>query len=193
MKREAYLNELASHLKTLSKSDFEDTMRYFGELFDEAGSEGEEELIASLGDPKIAASDVVGDLLDKKIGAAKTYKDKLGVVWFALLALAAAPVGFILLLVLLAILFAIIALFVAFLISVFAAAVTLFVFCGSFLWECVTHFQTWGIFFFNLGSAFVSLGMAFLILIVGVELSKLMGRSIIRLAQYVYRKVKKND
>lgn len=192
MRREAYLNELASYLKKLSKSDYEDSMRYFGELFDDAGPEGEEELMASLGDPKIAASDVVGDLLDKKIGEATTYKEKVGVVWFALLAIAAAPVGFILLLLLLLILFAIIALFVSFLISIFAVAVTLFVFAGSFLWESLTHFQTWGIFFFNLGGALVSLGAALLVFVVGVELSKLMGRSIVRLAQYVYRKVKKN-
>lgn len=192
MRREAYLNDLSSHLKKLSKSDYKDTMRYFEELFDDAGPEGEADLIASLGDPKIAASDVVGDLLDKKIDAAKTYKDKAGVVWFALLALAAAPVGFIVLLILLLILFALLALFVAFLVSVFAAAVILFVFCGSFLWECLTHFQTWGIFFFNLGGALVSLGAALLVFIIGVELSRLMGRSIVRLAQYVYRKVKKN-
>ena len=45
-------------------------MDYFKELFDDAGSEGEEELIASLGTPKEAAHDVLSDLLDKKVNEA---------------------------------------------------------------------------------------------------------------------------
>ncbi|MGT2753646.1 DUF1700 domain-containing protein [Streptococcus ovis] len=192
MRREAYLIALEGHLKKLSKSDVEDTMRYFRELFDDAGPEGEEELIASLGDPKIAASDVVGDLLDKKIEEAKTYKDKLGVVRFALLAIAAAPVGFIVLLILLLILFTILAFFVAILIAIFGAAVTMLGLCGAFLWESVTHFQTLGILFFNLGGALVSLGLALLVFIIGVWASKWVGRGIVRLAQCVYRKVEKN-
>ena len=41
-------------------------MDYFRELFDDAGVEGEEELIASLGTPKEAAHEVLSNLLDKK-------------------------------------------------------------------------------------------------------------------------------
>ena len=49
-------------------------MDYFKELFDDAGPEGEEELIASLGSPKEAAHDVLTTLLDKKINEENSNK-----------------------------------------------------------------------------------------------------------------------
>ena len=68
-------------------------MDYFRELFDDAGVEGEEELIASLGTPKEAAHEVLSNLLDKKSmkHPLKRITDKL--LHIALLALLAAPIG----------------------------------------------------------------------------------------------------
>lgn len=66
MTRTDYLTQLETYLHKLPEADRIEAMDYFKELFDDAGSEGEEELIASLGTPKEAAHDILSDLLDKK-------------------------------------------------------------------------------------------------------------------------------
>lgn len=55
MTRTEYLTQLELYLKKLPEADRIEAMDYFRELFDDAGVEGEEELIASLGTPKAAA------------------------------------------------------------------------------------------------------------------------------------------
>ena len=55
MTRTEYLTQLELYLKKLPQADQIEAMDYFRELFDDAGVEGEEELIASLGTPKEAA------------------------------------------------------------------------------------------------------------------------------------------
>ena len=52
MTRTEYLNQLEAYLMKLPQSDRIEAMDYFKELFDDAGPEGEEELMASLGSPK---------------------------------------------------------------------------------------------------------------------------------------------
>ena len=47
-----------AYLMKLPQSDRIEAMDYFKELFDDAGPEGEEDLIASLGSPKEAAHDI---------------------------------------------------------------------------------------------------------------------------------------
>ena len=49
MNREEYLRELSKYLKKLPKKDYDDTMNYFEEYFDEVGVEGEQDLIRELG------------------------------------------------------------------------------------------------------------------------------------------------
>ena len=66
MTRTEYLNQLEAYLMKLPQPDRIEAMDYFKELFDDAGPEGEEELIASLGSPKEAAHDILTTLLDKK-------------------------------------------------------------------------------------------------------------------------------
>ena len=66
MTRTEYLTQLELYLKKLPQADRIEAMDYFRELFDDAGVEGEEELIASLGTPKEAAHEVLSNLLDKK-------------------------------------------------------------------------------------------------------------------------------
>ena len=58
MTRTDYLTQLETYLHKLPEADRIEAMDYFKELFDDAGPEGEEELIASLGTPKEAAHDV---------------------------------------------------------------------------------------------------------------------------------------
>ena len=52
MTRTEYLNQLEAYLMKLPQSDRIEAMDYFKELFDDAGPEGEEELMTSLGSPK---------------------------------------------------------------------------------------------------------------------------------------------
>ena len=68
-------------------------MDYFKELFDDAGPEGEEELMTSLGSPKEAAHDILTTLLDKKINEENSNKNNRQVLQIAILALLAAPIG----------------------------------------------------------------------------------------------------
>ena len=63
MTRTEYLTQLELYLKKLPQADQIEAMDYFRELFDDAGVEGEEELIASLGTPKEAAHEVLSNLL----------------------------------------------------------------------------------------------------------------------------------
>uniref|UniRef100_UPI00403F8100 DUF1700 domain-containing protein n=1 Tax=Candidatus Enterococcus willemsii TaxID=1857215 RepID=UPI00403F8100 len=91
MNRETYLMELQRYLKKLPHEDYVDAMDYFTEYFDEAGIENEQAVIAELGTPKQAASDILGQLLEKQrdtstIGMQRTF-------WLAILALLAAPIG----------------------------------------------------------------------------------------------------
>ena len=66
MTRTEYLNQLETYLMKLPQADRIEAMDYFKELFDDAGPESEEELMASLGSPKEAAHDILTTLLDKK-------------------------------------------------------------------------------------------------------------------------------
>ena len=59
MTRTDYLTQLETYLHKLPEADRIEAMDYFKELFDDAGPEGEEELIASLGTPKEAAHDIL--------------------------------------------------------------------------------------------------------------------------------------
>ena len=91
MTRTEYLTQLELYLKNCLRLTKIEAMDYFRELFDDAGVEGEEELIASLGTPKEAAHEVLSNLLDKKINEAPTQKNNRQILHIALLALLAAP------------------------------------------------------------------------------------------------------
>ena len=92
MTRTDYLTQLETYLHKLPEADRIEAMDYFKELFDDAGPEGEEELIASLGTPKEAAHDVLSDLLDKK-SMKPCSKNNRQLLHIALLALLVAPIG----------------------------------------------------------------------------------------------------
>lgn len=111
MNREQYLRELKRYLRRLPKEEYEDAMDYFTECFDEAGVEGEQELIRELGTPKEAAGEIFGNLLEKEVGKQElVVKEKENSsIWkgvlIAILAICAAPIGIPLLIVVLAFIF----------------------------------------------------------------------------------------
>lgn len=49
MNREEYLKELSKYLKRLPKKDYDDTMNYFEEYFEEVGIEGEQDFNKRIG------------------------------------------------------------------------------------------------------------------------------------------------
>ena len=99
-----YLKQLEKYLRKLPQSDYEDAMEYFTEYFADAGPENEQAVIKELGTPKQAAAELMRNLLDKKVdereAMEKEEKQKekkkttgVNVVWIAILALFAAPIG----------------------------------------------------------------------------------------------------
>lgn len=66
MTSQEYLNQLQKYLKKLPQSDYEDAMEYFTEYFADAGPENEQAVIEELGTPKIAAAELMMNLLDKR-------------------------------------------------------------------------------------------------------------------------------
>ena len=99
-----YLKQLEKYLRKLPQSDYEDAMEYFTEYFADAGPENEQAVIKELGTPKQAAAELMRNLLDKKVDECEAMekeekqKEKkkttgANVVWIAILALFAAPIG----------------------------------------------------------------------------------------------------
>lgn len=104
MTSEEYLKQLEKYLRKLPQSDYKDAMEYFTEYFADAGPENEQAVIKELGTPKQAAAELMRNLLDKKVdereAMEKEEKQKekkkttgANVVWIAILALFAAPIG----------------------------------------------------------------------------------------------------
>jgi len=108
MSRDTYLKELERYLNKLPREDFENAMDYFTEYFDEAGPQREAEVIAELGSPREAASELLKELLqspelpvpyekpfaqDKKTSSPAQRSSAARILLIALLAIFAAPVG----------------------------------------------------------------------------------------------------
>lgn len=102
MTKNEYMNQLTWYLRKLPKQEYEDAVEYFTEYFNEAGPEGEQDLIRELGSPKEAARELINNLLDQKVKEEKQ-GGRSSVIWIAILAVCAAPIAAPLLFVLLAI------------------------------------------------------------------------------------------
>ncbi|WP_174853713.1 DUF1700 domain-containing protein [Streptococcus suis] len=89
MNRKEYLQKLEKHLKHLPKEDFQDTVDYFNEYFDE--KENDEQAIQELGSPKEAAREILANLYDKERIEDKPNTSNM--VWLTILAILAAPIG----------------------------------------------------------------------------------------------------
>ncbi|MDT2731226.1 DUF1700 domain-containing protein [Streptococcus parauberis] len=81
MTKTEYLNQLSKYLKKLPQSDYEETMEYYTEYFEEANPENETQIIEELGSPKEAASEILSKLLDEKIyQSSKTPKSTVTII-----------------------------------------------------------------------------------------------------------------
>ena len=194
MTRTEYLTQLELYLKKLPQADQIEAMDYFRELFDDAGVEGEEELIASLGTPKEAAHEVLSNLLDKKINEAPAQKNNRQLLHIALLALLAAPIG---IPVGIAIILTIIALFIAsasVILAFFTVSVTGILLGGLFIVESFSVLaQAKSAFILIFGSGLLAIGASSLVLLGISYVARFFGLLIVRLVQFILKKGKRGD
>ena len=152
MTRTEYLAELEKYLKKLPRKDYEETMDYFTEYFDEVGPEGEAAAIADLGSPKEAAHEIMLNLLDKKVEEdnqdSSSSKNTKNIVQIAILSILAAPLA--------------IPLFIVAALLTFVFFLLVFIFGISLIWDTLTVGLTTSIpaFLFTLGLSVLALGLS---------------------------------
>ena len=194
MTRTEYLTQLELYLKKLPEADRIEAMDYFRELFDDAGAEGEEKLIASLGTPKEAAHEVLSNLLDKKINEAPAQKNNRQILHIALLALLAAPIG---IPVGIAIILTIIGLFIAagsVILAFFTVSVTGILLGGLFIVESFSVLvEAKSAFILIFGAGLLAIGASSLVLLGTSYVARFFGLLIVRLVQFVLKKGKRGD
>ena len=194
MTRTDYLTQLETYLNKLPEADRIEAMDYFKELFDDAGSEGEEELIASLGTPKEAAHDVLSDLLDKKVNEAPAQKNDRQLLHIALLALLVAPIG---IPVGIGILMAIIGIIIAaasVILAFFTVSVTGILLGGLFIVESFSVLvEAKSAFILIFGAGLLSIGASSLVLLGISYVARFFGLLIVRLVQWILKKGKRGD
>ena len=183
-----YLNQLQKYLKKLPQSDYEDAMEYFTEYFADAGPEKEQAVIEELGTPKQAAAELMVNLLDRKIDEREAMEQEekrkekkkttgANVVWIAILALFAAPIGAPILISILIVLLCA-ALCVALLdMSVFLIAVVGVVVGVKMLLRGILAVSvSFGGFCFITGMGILLIGISILCAVFGVYFAKWMGQ-----------------
>lgn len=194
MTRTDYLTQLETYLNKLPEADRIEAMDYFKELFDDAGTEGEEELIASLGTPKEAAHDVLSNLLDKKVNEGPAQKNDRQLLHIALLALLVAPIG---IPIGIGILMAIIGLFiaaVAVILAFFTVSVTGILLGGLFIVESFSILaEAKSAFILIFGAGLLAIGASSLVLLGISYVARFFGLLVVRLVQWILKKGKRGD
>ena len=194
MTRTEYLNQLETYLMKLPQADRIEAMDYFKELFDDAGPEGEDDLMASLGSPKEAAHDILTTLLDKKINEERSAKNNRQILWIALLALLAAPIG---IPVGIALLMAIIGIFIAavsVLIAFFAVSAAGMVLGAVLLFESFYILaESTSAFVLIFGGGLLAIGASSLVLLATSYVTRFFGLLIIRLIQWILNRGKRGE
>ena len=189
-----YLNQLDTYLTKLPQSDRIEAMDYFKELSDDAGPEREEELMASLGSPKEAAHDILTSLLDKKLNDETPRKNRVQILWIALLALLAAPVGLPIILAILATCIGLLIAVVGFILGLAGIALGGFVIGLIFSVESFTVLlASKSSFLLLLGGGLLSIGASSLALLGMGYVARFGGLLIIRLVQWILKKTKRGE
>ena len=194
MTRTEYLNQLETYLMKLPQADRIEAMDYFKELFDDAGPESEEELMASLGSPKEAAHDILTTLLDKKINEESPNKNNRQVLQIAILALLAAPIG---IPVAIGLIMAIIGIFIAavsVLLAFFAISISGLVLGAILLFESfyvLTESTSACVLIF--GGGLLAIGASSLVLLATSYVTRFFGLLVLRLIQWVLNRVKRGE
>lgn len=94
MTREEYMRRLEHRLRRLPKEDYNKAVSYFTEYFEDAGPDNEAQAIEDLGEPEMAADQIVREFaMENAKEPVKTVKRSFSAVWIGVLAVFAAPVA----------------------------------------------------------------------------------------------------
>ena len=190
MTRTEYLNQLETYLMKLPQADRIEAMDYFKELFDDAGPESEEELMASLGSPKEAAHDILSDLLNEE----SPNKNNRQVLQIAILALLVAPIG---IPVAIGLIMAIIGIFIAavsVLLAFFAVSISGLVLGAILLFESFYVLtESTSAFVLIFGGGLLAIGASSLVLLATSYVTRFFGLLVLRLIQWVLNRGKRGE
>ena len=194
MTRTEYLNQLEAYLMKLPQSDRIEAMDYFKELFDDAGPEGEEDLIASLGSPKEAAHDILTTLLDKKINEENSSNNNRQVIQIAILALLAAPIGIPVAIGLLMVIIGIFIAAISVLLTFFAISAAGLILGGVLLFESFYVLaESTSAFMLIFGGGLLAIGASSLVLLATSYVTRFFGILILRLIQWILNRGKRGE
>lgn len=190
MTRTEYLAELNKYLRRLPEADYQEAMDYFTEYFDEAGPENEEAVIAELGTPKEAASDVISTVLGKHVTEPnKTPKTNATIIGIIVLSIFAAPIALPILIGLIAIMLGIAAIILAAIITAYLLGLA-----GIFL-AAMTLFESFSLLTSSLSALSMGIGTSLLLLggsilawVITTKLAQFAGKGIVVLWQHIIRK-----
>ena len=195
MTRTEYLAELEKYLKKLPRKDYEETMDYFTEYFDEVGPEGEAAAIADLGSPKEAAHEIMLNLLDKKVEEdnqdSSSSKNTKNIVQIAILSILAAPLAIPLFIVAALLTFVFFLLVFIFALVMAIGTFAFFIFGISLIWDTLTVGLSTSIpaFLFTLGLSVLALGLSGHLLARGISPVTQFGKAgFVKLAQLFAKK-----
>lgn len=94
MTREEYMKRLEHRLRRLPREDYNKAVSYFTEYFEDAGPDNEAQAIEDLGEPEMAADQIVREFaVENAKEPVKTVKRSFSAVWIGVLAVFAAPVA----------------------------------------------------------------------------------------------------
>lgn len=180
-----YLAKLDKYLRKLPKEDYQEAMDYFSEYFEEAGPKNEAQVIAELGTPKEAAQDIISRLLDEKIiDQEQTPKNRVSMVWLAILAILAAPVALPLALFLFLAIITILALGVAAIAVVLSFGVAFLTSGIYMLFDSLSYLNiSLSTTALSFGLGLLALGLSLLALLAAGAVCKIVGHSIVNLAR----------
>ena len=193
MTREEYLRQLQHYLKRLPKEDYDSAMEYFTEYFEEAGPEGEQAVIAELGTPKQAASELLRNLLNEQIVQPRERRSVGAVLMIALLAICAAPIALPLAIAATAILFALVLVIASAVLCVLLLGVCGILVGGKLiLIGLASAGSTVPGMCMLLGLGLLGIGLGILLSMVLIALCRMIGLLLLRLIQWILGRRKAN-
>lgn len=94
MNRADYMKCLEHGLRRLPKEDYDRAIGYFEEYFEDAGTENEKQAIEDLGEPNMAADQIIRDFaVENAAKPTKNFRKGFSAVWVGILAIFAAPIA----------------------------------------------------------------------------------------------------
>lgn len=189
MTREEYMKRLRHRLRRLPKEDYDKAVSYFTEYFEEAGQENVAQAIEDLGEPELAADQIIRELaVENAKEPVKDVKRSFSAVWIGILAVFAAPIGLPLILAFGAVGFALAIVAVVFVFCIFVLALSVAVAAVPCIIGSVF------ILFTSFSDGIATLGMGLIFLGVGIWMvmgSYIFGRWFLHMITRLFGKIAK--